>query len=137
MRRAVVGLVASVMASGSVLGASPAQAGPGDPVGCLPSNPGTPTTSTVAINGLDVTINPSGAPGDAETLEDYVGWVFNRALDYVFCVEGDVADPVGCLTWRPLAWVTGQHDPEYVTQNPDGSVTVHGNEIAADAEGCL
>ncbi len=138
VRRRIVGVVAAVMAVGSVVGAAPAQAGPGDPVGCLPPGPGTPTTKTVTVNGFDVTINPSGAPEDVNTVDAYVGWGFNAGLNYVLCVAGDVDDPAWCLTWGPYFLATGQRELDYyVTQNPDGSVTFHGNALMADVELCV
>ncbi len=132
MRRAVVGFVASVIAAGSVLGATPAQAGPGDPVACLPPVGQPPAQGVVTVNGFDVTVNPGGAPG---VNEGTVWSAVLTALAYYDCTIADVDDPAWCLLIN--VWPLTGNPTHYVTQNPDGSITFHGNELFADTGGCV
>lgn len=133
MKRATVGLVAAVLAAGSVVTAAPAHAGPGDPVACIPSvdvpPPPTHTQTVVAVNGLDVTVNPNGSvPVELWAIYDYALDVASP-VGYVWCVLGDTADPVFCPGQNTN---TGDlTNGRYVSQGEDGSVTVHGNELVA------
>ncbi len=60
--------------------------------------------------------------------------VLTSAVAYAECVLGNVDDPAICLVH---VRVFQNNQLNYVTQNPDGSITFHGNELMADVEACL
>lgn len=122
----MVGLVAGVLAAGSVVSAAPAFAqGPGDPVACVPSDQG-PSQSIVWVNGLDVGIDPNGQVYIPER------WSLDPVFAYYQCVRGDVVVPI------PPLPCTLPENLDYVTVDPEtGAVQVHGNELAAYLTGCL
>lgn len=130
-RRRVAGVVATALAAGSLMAGSPAHAGPGDPVGCIQAPPsGGSYQSIVYVNGLDVSVYPTGHV-NATGLANYAVQVALVPYRYVWCVEGDVLDPVFC----PVSNI-GSTD-EYVYVDEWGGVHVRGNELAADATACL
>ena len=130
--RRLAGFVVAACAATSMIAATPAQAGPGDPVGCLPSTsgPGTPPQNIVWVNGLDVTVNPSGGV-DTAGLTNYAVSMAWATVAYPFCVAGDVDDPVWCVYSMP--WSNS-----YVYEDPyTGQITIRGNEVVADANDCI
>ncbi|MDQ3915081.1 MAG: hypothetical protein M3323_07085 [Actinomycetota bacterium] len=86
------------------------------------------------MNGFDVTVNPNGTADPMSVVGFGVEVAFS-GLNYVWCINGDVDGPVICLAQNVQVLEDGQ--PNYVTQNPDGSITVNGNELVADVELCV
>lgn len=128
MRRLAVGILAAAVGA-ITFAASPAQAEPGDPVGCLQGPSGGPTQNVVTVNGFDVTISPGALPGDALSAAGFVLGAVFETVQYAFCVEGGTLDPVRCRIWS-LGDVTNYG--EYVEQDPEtGAITIRGNELMA------
>lgn len=130
-RNRFAGFVAAACAATSLIGAAPAQAGPGDPVGCIPTVSGPNSGQNVVwVNGLDVTVNPSGGVDTAGLTIYAVGTAWAVGVAYPFCVAGDLDDPAWCALGMPLG--------DYVYQDPNtGQITIRGNEVVADANNCI
>lgn len=135
LKRAVVGIVAAAVAA-SVIGAAPAQAGPGDPVGCLPDpQVGDSPAGVVEVNGFDVTVHPQNAPSAGFWVAGTALGLAFDGLIYFWCVDNGTSAPVWCAGRQVQILPNGE--PYYVTQDPDsGSITVHGSQLVSDLTVC-
>lgn len=88
----------------------------------------------MTADGFNVTVNPNGA-SDPPAVVDFALAVWNQTYQYHLCVRGDTLDPVvacinGFTVWDGF-WLY------YATMNPDGTITIRGNDFVADAEACV
>lgn len=145
VKKMMVGIVAAALAA-TALVATPAHAQePGDPVGCIPAvpDPSAPPQTVVTVDGLDVTIDPNGDV-DTDSLDSYLIGLAFTPVSYALCVAGDFADPVLCVYGIVLGGVVdtvnnpGTYVTRYIERDPDsGQIMIHGNDLAADATGCV